>query len=288
VDITIFVDNKKKFPDKVDSTDHSITEESNPTMDWIKLNVHWPHGELRLHKREKNAGLKRSIMEAWYPVNDHTFGAFFEDDTEASPLWYVWVAQALERYYFVPNRPDRLIGLSLYRAVFDEMNARTLVVDNSHKPFAFQQPCSWGAVYFPGAWRYFRDWFSNVNYDPKVPWGTPSNNWFWWDSWKKFLIRLMWDHGLFMIHPNLPDKMVLSTNHLMKGMHNLPPRDLFELPLLTQQKREEFASQGQDVLEVPALDQLVCLDMKLNKVASWEMFPGANSAYKLPVFSTVE
>ena len=37
--------------------------------------------------------------------------------------------------------------------------------------------------------------------------------------------------GWFMVYPNLPDTMVLSTNHLLQGEHPLPPRRYFELPL---------------------------------------------------------
>ena len=71
-----------------------------------------------------------------------------------SPLWYKWVDRALRKYYLIPSRSPRLIGLSLYRPIHDELNSRALVVNNDHQPFLFQSPCSWGAVYFPGPWRY--------------------------------------------------------------------------------------------------------------------------------------
>ena len=67
------------------------------------------------------------------------------------------------------------------------------------------------AAHLHNAWtlrRQFRDWFPTINYDPKLPWSTPSNDWFWWDSWKKFLIKLMWENGLHMVYVHLPEKQV--------------------------------------------------------------------------------
>eukprot|EP01001_Neometanema_parovale_P006551 NODE_2904_length_1316_cov_173.860855_g2757_i0.p1 GENE.NODE_2904_length_1316_cov_173.860855_g2757_i0~~NODE_2904_length_1316_cov_173.860855_g2757_i0.p1 ORF type:complete len:414 (+),score=60.58 NODE_2904_length_1316_cov_173.860855_g2757_i0:66-1307(+) len=284
VDLTIFVDNIKKIVDQPHSTDHGNMEPISPIMEWIQSTGVWPHGALTVHKREKNTGLKRSIMEAWYPVNDHTFGAFFEDDTEVSPLWYKYVDRALREYYFVPTRDPRLVGLSLYRQLRDEVNFRDFAVNNSFQPFAFQQPCSWGAVYFPAPWRHFRDWFPTINYDPKVPWGAPSNYWYWWDSWKKYLIKLMWEHGLYMIYPNLPNRMVLSTNHLMKGMHKLPPRGLFELPLLSLEAYSDALRRGNDLLEVKVAEMYV-LDMHLRRVRTPKELPHATSDYRPAQFA---
>lgn len=51
------------------------------------------------------------------------------------------------------DRSPRLIGLSLYRPIHDELNSRGIHVANNNDPFVFQSPCSWGAVYFPGPWR---------------------------------------------------------------------------------------------------------------------------------------
>eukprot|EP00668_Euglena_longa_P031805 GGOE01041063.1.p1 GENE.GGOE01041063.1~~GGOE01041063.1.p1 ORF type:complete len:425 (+),score=132.98 GGOE01041063.1:72-1277(+) len=282
VDLSLFIDNPKKTPDKEAASLSSSGESTDtPIMQWVRKELVWPHGELRVHRREKNAGLKRSIMEAWYPMREDQFGAFFEDDTEVSPLWYRWVDTALRRYYFVSDRSPRLIGLSLYRPIHDELNSRAIHMDNGNEPFVFQSPCSWGAVYFPGPWRHFRDWFPTVNFDPKLPWSTPSNSWFWWDSWKKFLIRLMWDHGLHMVYVHLPDNEVLSTNHLMKGMHNLPPRDKFELPLLTRERYEHQLAQGRDLLQCPPLSGLKVLDMQLKEHPSPHTLPGASADYQL-------
>ena len=74
---------------------------------------------------------------------------------------------------------------------------------------------------------------------------------------------------------------VLSTNHLMKGMHNLPPRDKFELPLLTKERYDEELAQGHDLLQCPPMSQLKVLDMKLKEHPSIGDLPGASSNYQM-------
>jgi hypothetical protein len=225
------------------------------TLQWLKQQ-HWPHGPFNLHRREVNVGLKKGIIEAWYPTSDDEFAAFFEDDIEVSIFWYQWAIRGILRYYYqaaIGDSPHslvvgdaklnsaeadpKLLGLSLYRPIHDELSGHGCEVKNGNLPFALQQPCSWGAVYFPRPWRYFRDWYdSTKSVEPRVETQDgrepTSNTWASKSSWKKYLIKLMYDQGMFMIYPNPPDRKVLSTNHLMKGEHPTPPRKLFELPLV--------------------------------------------------------
>jgi len=284
VDLTLFIDHPSKAPDKEPGTIAADDPEAGPILQWVRKDLVWAYGDLRVHRRERNAGLKRSIMEAWYPMDDSHLGAFFEDDTEVSPLWYVWVDAAVRRYYLTPDRPPRLIGLSLYRPMHDELNGRGLPLEGGGRPgpFLFQSPCSWGAVYFPAPWRAFRDWFGTVDFDPKLPWPTPSNQWFRWDSWKKFLLRLMWDRGLYMVYLDLPDRAVLSTNHLMQGTHRLPPRAKYELPLLTREQHAALLTAlGRDPLACPPLAALTLYDMRLRTCAAPADLPGASAPWHL-------
>src|SRR5262249_7909728 len=138
-----------------------------------------------------------------------------------SPLWYRWVDKALHSYQLAdaPVRDEKLLGLALFRPIHDELSGKGCIVSNDNNPFALQQPCSWGAVYFPHQWRYFRDWYyagvdplvsdENDNYTRRAS----SNTWDHKSSWKKYLIQLMYDSGWYMLYPNLPDSLVLSTNH---------------------------------------------------------------------------
>lgn len=253
VDLTLFLDFPKKPPatagaDLADDGTRSFVD-----------GFDWPHGSLTVHRRLTNNGLKRTIMEAWYPTRDDEVAVFFEDDIEVAPDWYRWTIAALRQYAVAPSRrpvpgdrsalvptdktlfQDRLLGISLFRPVHDELSGKGCSVNNGFAPFALQQPCSWGAAFLPRPWRAFRKWYDAVGNAPGAP--DPqvvtldgdeptSNSWDSKSSWKKYLIKLMTERGWFMVYPNLPQRYVFSTNHLMKGEHPTPPKALFELPLL--------------------------------------------------------
>jgi hypothetical protein len=236
VSMTIFLD----YPKKTFGPDDGTRE--------FVANYHWPHGPLRVHRRVANAGLKRTIMEAWFPsaaTNEAT--AFFEDDIEVSPYWYLWAMAALATYASPTAAVDpRMLGVSLFRPIHDELSGHGCKVTNGFQAFALQQPCSWGALYLPGPWRAFRDWYdqfaADADADPRVATNEgkrpSSNEWDRHSSWKKYLIKLMHERGWYMIYPNAPGDTVLATNHLMKGEHPTPPRKLFELPLMKPQSPE--------------------------------------------------
>jgi hypothetical protein len=282
VALTIFVDFPKRKPTSL---------EDDGTRAFLRDTFRWPHGPLVVHRRLTNVGLKRSIMEAWYPTRDDEAAAFFEDDIEVSPFWYMWATDALARYAGAGAHAS-LLGISLFRPIHDELSGRGCVVDNDGRPFALQQPCSWGAVYLPVAWRAFREWYdeySLLDEDPLVRPARPSSNT--WDrhsSWKKYLIKLMADRGWFMVYPNLPGRMVLATNHLMKGEHPTPPRRLFELPLLDVDAAAQHfpaaagaaaarrRSAGVWATAMPPVGELRAFDVMFKKVASVDALPNAH------------
>jgi hypothetical protein len=239
---------------------------------------HWPFGSMHMHRRELNVGLKRSIMEAWYPLQDNEVGAFFEDDVEVSPLWYPWAVQALDAYA-PPNQTDpKLLGISLFRPIHDELSGKGCVVKNGNQPFALQQPCSWGAVYLPAPWRAFRDWYDeegvlgNAECKDKKDRGVhpSSNTWASKSSWKKYLIKHMYDKGWYMVYPNHDRKQVLSTNHLMEGEHPTPPKALFELPLVDIGVKASELSEAdrKAFFQFPPLDQLKAFDVMFRPTSS--------------------
>eukprot|EP01062_Namystynia_karyoxenos_P028282 TRINITY_DN2144_c0_g1_i1.p1 TRINITY_DN2144_c0_g1~~TRINITY_DN2144_c0_g1_i1.p1 ORF type:complete len:429 (+),score=101.03 TRINITY_DN2144_c0_g1_i1:89-1375(+) len=276
VPCTVFFDAPKKDHGPLDGT-----------AEWLRR-ARWKHGPLRVHRRDRNAGLKLNIMESWYPVegDNSTFTAFFEDDIEVSPYWYRWADSALRQYALGPSGADsKLLGVSLYRPVYDELTFQhmTAMVDNGNEPFGLQQPCSWGAVYFPAPWRSFRDWYLARGGDAVNPMtkaaGLPalsSNTWSHRSSWKKYLIKYMYDKGLFMVYPNLPRRMVFSTNHLMKGEHPTPKRELFELPLLTQTAYSENG--GTRLLRAPPLAAMDHYDVACRRVHGLNGYPNRHAS----------
>lgn len=296
VSLSILVDSPKKKQKGASAHDTSAanSQARAETLDVVR-NFHWPHGPLTIHRREVNVGLKKNILESWYPpaagssadggTGEEEMCALFEDDIEVSPFWFDWVTAAVDRYYFEQSIEikEKLLGISLYRPIHDELSRKGCVVDNNHQPFLLQQPCSWGALYFPSAWRRFRDWydeFEATSADPVVVTargGEPdSNTWPRSSSWKKYLIKFMHEQGLAMVYPNLPASAVFATNHLMKGEHPLPNRKLFELPLLDEKGarqiwndyRSDEGVNGKRLIEpdsLPSLEDLKKFDVMFDQ-----------------------
>jgi hypothetical protein len=269
VSLTIFLD----FPKK-----GSSVRDDDGTRKFVS-SYKWPHGRLTVHRRLANAGLKKTIMESWYPSADSDeVTAFFEDDIEVSPLWYSWAMAALAKYANKNSpQPEGLLGISLFRPIHDELSGRSCKLGSDTPVFALQQPCSWGAVFLPGPWRAFRDWYddftSKGDQDALVALSDgsepTSNTWDRHSSWKKYLIKVMVERGWYMVYPNPPDQTVLSTNHLMKGEHPLPNRKLFELPLLNPSSPSAMTFLGGAVSEGNAL---AAFDRLLPPLAAMKAF----------------
>ena len=279
--------------------DYDRAQELNYTASelnrFISTEATWPHGKFQVFKKLKRDGLVSSIMSAWWPTSENSLAAFFEDDLEVSPFWFRWVYQALHKYYFVPDRHPKLIGFSLYRPTTDELTTQRVSPKNGYQPFAYQQPCSWGQVMFPGPWRYFRQWKGkmyrapNIN-NPKMMW---VNSDLWQDStsWKKYLIYLMYHWGLFMIYPNFPQRYVLSTNHFMKGEHPSPGYETYHLPLLTPgiwqswERASVRVGRKFDPFAMPPLRQLRVLNTTAQIARSIDDLHGASTRFAIPRFA---
>ncbi|EKF39410.1 hypothetical protein MOQ_000363 [Trypanosoma cruzi marinkellei] len=235
----------------------------------------WPYGQYKIHQRLKNAGLRLSIMEAWQPTSDREVAAFFEDDVVVSPYWFSWVYDALAHYAPVGSQgaietEPRFIGFGLFRPIVDEISRRRVHVKNDYAPFLLQQPCSWGAVYLPGPWRRFRELFERErNRDPTVKrpeWAVNpvSNSWSYKSSWKKYLIYYMYWNGWYMMYPNLPEKLVLSTSLLLPGEHPTPPKKLFLLEVLRKEHLEkDFVKES--LVKFASMKDMQVYDMMFNK-----------------------
>lgn len=200
-----------------------------------------------------------SIVESWYPLNDDTYGVLLEDDVEVSPLFYSWLKFTILHYRYgtkaMRRKTERLYGISLYQPKNIELRPEGRRKFDAHKllddlglpstlPYLSQIPCSWGAIYFPEHWREFHQFLairlSEATLDladPIVP-NIRSNRWP--NSWKRYLIELVYLGGYSMLYPNYKDFKSLSTNHLEQGTHVKDEsqaqkrRDLFEVPLLSE------------------------------------------------------
>lgn len=203
-------------------------------LDYV-YNFEWKHGSKNVRKRISQGGLIVTISEAWYPASDNEYGLILEDDIEVSPYFLQWIEYSIDIVHINSNNTrnnlQRIIGVSLYtpkvrenlrerfleRINFNELT--NILVNERNSPFFYQTPCSWGAVYFPRAWRTFLAYMqSRLELKNTVTiHGSTTNTWR--QSWKKYLTEYMYLNGYFLLYPNFDDAQSLSTNHVEQGVH---------------------------------------------------------------------
>ncbi|CAG8542809.1 14000_t:CDS:2 [Rhizophagus irregularis] len=183
---------------------------------------------------------------------------------------------------------NRMFGISYYGSKINELYLLgrrpfdpTISLEGTNysprSPYLWQVPCSWGAVYFPEIWREFHDYFPARLQDwngPKlqnitVP-EVRSNRWK--NSWKRFLIELVYLRGYVMLYPNYENFASFSTNHAEAGTHihlteGSKPNDIFGVPLM----EEDLVLSELPGGSMPKYADLPILDLLGNVVSKEEL-----------------
>lgn len=128
------------------------------------------------------------------------------------------------------------------------------VIGQEDYQFAFQLANSWGCLYFPWAWREYRQYYAwrkqaGIALMEQIVPNSYINQWV--RSWKKSLIELSYLRGYYMVYPNLPGQHGFSIHHREPGEHThmsgkaLVPEvdqmddlylDYFTIPLVSSQR----------------------------------------------------
>ena len=228
---------------------------SNELVEYV-YGFSWRHGHKSIIRRIQPGGLIRAVSESWFPASNNEYGLFLEDDIEVSPYALIWVEKILLKLYNTKayDKARRIIGISLYKPTVTETNRSemkrkpfhiqniTAVLTTSteiNRPFLFQTPCSWGALYFPDAWKRFLMYLRERLNEEKTLYIPHSYTNDWYVSWKKYLFEFMYIKGYFLVYPNFGNSQSLSTNHLEKGTHiktesitYLEEKRIFTVPLV--------------------------------------------------------
>lgn len=227
--------------------------------------MRWPYGDTLVRRRARRAGLRDNVLGSW-TGDEGRAAVMLEDDIEVSELWWHWTQAALDQYTALPS----VVGVSLFtpddlNEAFDNGSGGSVGPDGrttrschwqaDHlkrggggggsdgaseragvSAVLFGQPCSWGAVYLPEAWRSFRRRALELRAarmppDLPCPPDTPkerltgpracrvtANRWG-RSSWKRLMMYHMVEQGLVMAYPNLPSRASFSTNHVEPGQH---------------------------------------------------------------------
>jgi hypothetical protein len=240
------------------------------TMHLIK-SFKWIEGRKELKLRLFKAGLLTNIVESWYPLSNNEFSIFLEDDIEVSPYFYLWSKMLILNYYETKGLlRKKIFGFSLYTPRVQELtfpkrkiSFRKLVSSAGFKEnsmFLYQNPCSWGAVYFPEIWKEFFHYISSrlnsANSNTIIP-NARSNTWK--NSWKKYFIEMIVLRGYLMVYPNFINETSFSTNHVEIGQHiNVNNRNKliaeFEVPLINADHLSDLTGRLPSLSEMPIFD----------------------------------
>jgi hypothetical protein len=192
--------------------------------------VNWPYGTKIIVWRWEKYGLERMVVESWTSPKDNEFAFFFEDDIEVQPDFFKFALEALNKSE-IRNNPN-MVGIALNTPRYDEISMEhsiwtpNLVIGADEKLFLFQQPCSWGALYFPWKWREFLKYYGKrrlnqyplpaAEYRKVIP---ESCVFQWVRSWKKYYMEMMVLEGYLMLYPSAANQASLSVHHREEGEH---------------------------------------------------------------------
>lgn len=236
--------------------------------------LHSPHGNVSVVVQSEQLGLRKSIMRAWAASDDREFCIFLEDDLQVSEYFLEFADRMASAYFDSHGVPihEKLIGISLYNNEYSEVLEADVAVENGNKQYLYQMPQSWGSVYTASAWRNFVAYYNTFDpeLDPLIP-DSYANRWPHSTSWKKYLMRYMYETGSYLVYPNLADGLSYSTNSMKTGAHHQESsseqgkkmKDRFKVPLL-----KWFSSPEQKALSSPPFQELHVYDLYHKRVAN--------------------
>lgn len=173
-------------------------------------------------------------MDSWEPRSDQQFAFFFEDDIEVSRDYFTYSLLCIRKYVYPDGKratnqlAEHLVGVSLNTPRYNEIIlppqnwVPTDAIGHEANQFLFQLPCSWGALYFPWAWREFREfyaWRKSITLPKHYQVVPRSATNLWERSWKRYLVELMFIRGQVMVYPALERQLSFSTHHREPGEH---------------------------------------------------------------------
>ena len=144
------------------SVDKSKTDEVERMAD----DYHWPHGEKRVTKHEKNLGLRAHMLSLGRYFDEFDAIIVLEDDVTVAPAFYYYAQACLEKYY----DDSRIAGISLYSF---SSNYQTYLpfmpVKTQWDVYFMNCAQSWGEVWMKKQWLAFKEWYdSNTNYELRI------------------------------------------------------------------------------------------------------------------------
>lgn len=172
----------------------------------------WKHGAYKVIRHEKNLGLRAHVLECGNRVKDYDAIAVFEDDVTASPNFYRYSKQCVDKY----KDDDRIAGISLYGFPHAGMDLHAFTpLASGYDVYFMSIAQSWGQIWMKHQWEDFYNWYTNdpseFGYAPRL------NKLYNWpkSSWLKYHIKYCIEKNKYFVYPYHS----LSTNNSDAGTH---------------------------------------------------------------------
>jgi hypothetical protein len=192
----------------------------------------WTHGPFSVHVYPEHVGIVPMWVDAHVEENEVLL--VVEDDIEVSPFVFIYLKEALDRYYANGSEYDpQMFGLMLQRQ-HTILGETKLARYGKRKPeneldehvifYRYQLMSTWAPVFFPKPWNEFKAWLSakrqDAAYVPCVP-GLLSNKWAAevGKVWSPYFVRFAYERGLYALYHSHPYGFALITNHREPGLH---------------------------------------------------------------------
>lgn len=199
----------------------SIDKSPTDAVERLAENYHWPHGELRVDKHEKNLGLRAHMLSLGKYLREFDAIIVLEDDITVATSFYFYAKACVEKYY----GENRIAGISLYSHASNYQTSLPFTPAKSQDDvYLMNCAMSWGQIWMRPAWESFMAWYENHSDDFCLPHLPDSINRWPRSSWLKYHIRYCMEEDKYFVFPYCS----LSTNNADQGVNVGWPDTMFQ------------------------------------------------------------
>jgi len=210
----------------------------------------WPHGDKHVNIQKERLGLKEHIYQCGDLTRFFKAIVLFEDDIVASPVFYSYVQQVLEKY----SEIDEIAEISLYK---NERNGYVGLpfynLPDGNDVFLMQDVSTWGQCWTKKMWQSFIEWRDSHTEEDIQNVDMPDLIKSWTRAWSKYFNAYVVDTDKYVLYPNV----ALSTNFNDAGEHGRGQESAVQVCL----QQEDFK------YRLPEYSNLTKYDIYFNNVS---------------------
>lgn len=190
----------------------SIDKSDTDAVEKMAENYHWPHGQLRIAKHEKNLGLRQHMLSLGKYFDEFDALVVLEDDVTVATSFYFFACACVEKYY----GSEHISGISLYSF---SINYQTYLpftpAKSQYDVYLMNCAQSWGEVWMKPQWEKFIKWYEchsdnfNLEHLPQSLNQWPKS------SWLKYHTRYCIEENKYFAYPYFS----MTTNNADPGVN---------------------------------------------------------------------